>query len=186
MLNSKVQELLESLRAKGWDVVCAGGAARDTAIFGIEPKDYDIVLLGSSDAEQATLVAALRSAGCEDIDDYYDEEVAYLADNPGRIEWVVSGSYRGEFFDLIRYTEQPEEIEEQVRMFDCNLNFYWFTSDGEGVAFLPEAYKLGDPIVRFTGCCDTPAQRRDYLAGKFKTLRFPTDGELYLQIKEGI
>ncbi len=185
MLNPKIQSLLVALRRKGWDVMCAGGAARDVVIFDIEPKDYDIVMLGDDVADQSTLMNALRLVGCEDLDDFHDEEAQYLADNPGRIEWVISGSYDGEFFDLIRYSEHPADIEEQVRMFDCNLNFIWFTSDGEGVGLLPDTYKMGE-VVHFTAYCDDPKRRRDYLSGKFKNLPFPNDEDLYTQMKEGI
>lgn len=186
MLNPNIQQLLEMLRCEGWHVVCAGGAARD-GMLGIEPKDFDIVVLMESGktAQRDFMMNHLAFLGCTDLNDCHDNESDdYGPETASRIAWVVSGKFNGVPFDVIEYLTHPEEIEEQVELFDCNLNFFYYSECGQRVEAHPQAWKPGE-VVRFTEHVhgDDTSRRVAYLRTKFPHIKFPTDYEVYKQAK---
>lgn len=189
MLNANIQGLLEDLRRRGWYAYVAGGAARD-GMLGIEPKDYDIVLIGrprGNCTDKDHMFWDLIESGATNLNMWDDGDIEYLTDEgEGRIEWVISGQIDGFKFDVIQYRDEPESIEEQLEMFDCNLNFFYYSECGQGVEEIPGAWQPGEE-VKFTRYCDgNVLDRLTYLRTKFPLIQFPSYHVAYSQVKDGI
>lgn len=189
MLNPNIQALLELLREHGVPAFVAGGAARD-GMLGVEPRDYDIVIVGKETVLSASVYQMLYMLGASKLDDYgADYRGGLDGSNLGsRIKWVVSAELEGSRFDIIMYGDhiRPDSIEEHVELFDCNLNFFYYSECGQRVEGTTKSWQPGE-VVKFTKLCDYPYQRRIYLQQKYPHILFPTTAELYTQLNpEGI
>ena len=184
MLNPTIQTLLEILRENGINAFAAGGAARD-GMLGVEPRDYDIVIAGGDAPLSQFVYELVQQLGAEDIDDYgaaYRSGANSVMDS--RIQWVVSATLDAQRFDIILYCAamRPVSIEEHVELFDCNLNFFYYSECGRRVESTPKSWKPGE-VVQFTKLCDYPFQRRVYLMQKYPSILFPSTSELIEQLK---
>lgn len=188
MIPSKVQDVLAVLRKAGYEAYVAGGAARDLH-YGRTPADWDIVLIGAVadvDAVHSKVYPLFSDFHCASSRHVNDDYLGEGGDE--RLEFVLQYSMPGVAIDILQYLEGPESIEDQLRMFDCNLSFFWIEDTGE-VRYLPDAHTIskavcGDTVV-FTAGERYTIPRRDQLKIKFPELRFPTDAELYQQLTKG-
>lgn len=184
MIPNKVHAVLDMLRKVGYEAYVAGGAARDLH-YGRVPKDWDIVLIGpSADIDLVDLLVAKAFGSVPNErhtnDDYMGESM------DGRLEFVLQYAEAGLAIDILQYSDEPKTIEDQLRMFDCNLSYFWVDTTGE-VRYLPDAHTIsahvkGEVVVFDIGTVRAK-ERRDHLASKFPGFTFPDDDLLYKQVK---
>lgn len=184
MIPNKVQAVLEALRKAGYEAYVAGGAARDLH-YGRVPKDWDIVLIGPS--ADIDLVDRLASKAFGSVPNERHTNDDYMGESmDGLLEFVLQYSEAGLAIDILQYGDEPETIEDQLRMFDCNLSYFWIDTTGE-VRYLPDAHTISRDVaeetVEFAFGTVRAKERRDHLMAKFPGIVFPDDEELYKQVK---
>ncbi|AFE86199.1 poly-A polymerase [Salinivibrio phage CW02] len=152
----------------GEEVYVAGGAARDL-FHGKEPRDYDVFIpkLVSNPAAIASCAIGSGIAhsnfqpkyGEGGADDNFIgvfkssifEVVPMEQYGEGNIRRVPGqGRPRKRYdIDLICREVDGDTIEDVVKGFDANFNYYWFGSDGE-IKFLDEAIHLTQEVKVFS------------------------------------
>lgn len=143
----------------GKRAIIAGGCARDVH-FGIEPKDYDIILprLAHYDNIRAALDA---------LDVSY-REMNFYRYNEGsesdRVAYCFKFTYQGIDFDLLVYL--IDEATEAPAHFDFNLN--QFILDAEGQAEFVGEFHPDEGLVAIRG--DHSPKREAYVKAKYQQL----------------
>lgn len=146
----------------GYNVVCAGGAARDT-LHGVRPKDYDfVVMVGGEMAFEAG----------QESPYFVQAFVENYNDMPSSaISWVLKYDFDGLQVDLIKYIDPLTTPEEVVEHFDCTLNMVWF--DSNGIVRQHARYpKFKDEPVYMLPLCDNVDARMAYLSQKYPQYTF--------------
>lgn len=187
MIPSKVQAVLDALRKAGYEAYVAGGAARDLH-YGRTPKDWDILLIQGPEWGEVQAIAT-KVYGCDPYAVHGDDQYLDLpSDN--WLDYVIQfNDGGGVAIDIIQYADDPATIEDQVRLFDCNLSYFWLDVEGN-VCHTEDAHTVQryaqHKLVEFTGARGATPARRDYLSAKFPTCVFPNDEELYVQLTKGV
>lgn len=158
--NFKAIQVADHIRKfVGKRAVIAGGCARDVH-FGIEPKDYDIILPRL--AHYDNIRAALEDLGV----DY--REMNFYRYNEGsesdRVAYCFKFSYDGVDFDLLVYL--IEDSHEAPAHFDFNIN--QFILDAEGNAQFVGDFHPDEGLVAVRG--DHSPKREAYVKAKYQKL----------------
>jgi hypothetical protein len=164
--------LVASMSRHGIDAVVAGGAARDTHL-GLEPKDYDIIVLGSDDYAEA--VAELL---CDQDIQFTTYGVNEYSGGPAasHLNWVIKAHTPLGTIDIIQQRSRPGSPRAAVECFDVSLNMAWFSPDGTVVLHTDFPQPGGE--VKILRTCDFPAARIPYLASKHPGYVWPTFSEV--------
>lgn len=121
-------EVTEKLTHLGYDIIVAGGAARDH-LLGLPIKDIDLfVIQGSAYEEDVNdILDRVLYAIEQQLPEATDVQVCEnYRDNPGRVAYVIKFNYKGVAFDLIEYMEYMPNAHIQVENFDTTLSMAWF------------------------------------------------------------
>lgn len=159
-------------RNTGGGAMIAGGCARDVH-FGVEPKDYDIVM------SYRTSLSAIRSAlellgvAYREFSFYQSEELGgYSEDRPerllklsnDRIEKCYKFTYKGVDFDLLVYT--VDHVIDALSHFDYNINQFVLMNKDKAL-FLGTMHP-DDGLVAIR--MDTTTRRDQYIKAKYAML----------------
>lgn len=128
-MTDELKQLIARLSDAGLEVVCCGGAARDY-LHGIDPKDFDLVVLDTSpllsDSGPA-YVEACRAAGIFIDRVCAGEGSDGHSDGEQDLSWVVKGNMPGlGKVDVIKFTGCQLTVYDVIDTFDYTLNQAWF------------------------------------------------------------
>jgi hypothetical protein len=167
--------IADALRRVGIPCVIAGGAARDI-YHGREPKDYDIVVLDDLDVSEVLRQIVEDIPGQFRDLEYFGEGTSMRDCEDANLDWVVKFTRDGTEFDLIQFRSLPSTPQEVVEAFDCTLNMAWL--DDEGAVQTHDLFPLPGGRVRLRPLCDYPAERVNYLRGKYEDYEWPDVHEI--------
>lgn len=164
-----VYNLIQRLRDHGINVVCCGGAARDTYL-GREPKDYDFVIMNNAEGfDYLTELADVLGGSVQELGDLDYVENAEDRGLQRVFEGLADGFMTVQFLlytpkKTKSFAGDPYNI---VEDFDCTLNYAWFEEyNGKLLVRVhPEfpSIQYGiQPVHR-----DSTDERRVYIKSKF-------------------
>ena len=146
----------------------AGGCVRD-ALMGVEPKDYDVVVVLPSYMQDYSIAFSVVERYALDWRELGATVTMYdaygLSDGvsiePGtfsdRLWCCLKVEYMGTTMDFL-YTKALD-IEAHVKRHDCNLNQVYF-KDGAIIGSIPDSLEWNPDAV-------VTQERKDYIQGKF-------------------
>lgn len=171
-----VRDLIARLKDEGIEVVCSGGAARDTYL-GREPKDYDFVILNYRD-DIAYTAAISEATGISTIvmgentegyvpnqderglESVFESSLHFGAEKPLQVQFLLYNKTTTKGFDGDPYNA--------VDQHDCDLNKAWFEDVG-GRLVARVHPEFPSPFTgntnTFTPGIDEP--RKSYIRAKF-------------------
>lgn len=148
----------------GQQALIAGGCARDV-YFGVEPKDYDIILPEQTNLNGLRTV--LESLGVDYREmPFYRYNEAHVND---RIEWCFKFTYSGVDFDILIY--RVRDVYDAIKHFDYNINQFvleTIENSDELVATFAGKYHPDKGLVSIRN--DASEKRQNYIAAKYSML----------------